>query len=443
VTLEQRAPRDVTARDVTAPGAQIRRSGMRAFAASRVGGLPRSFWALWSGTLVNRVGYMVEPFLAYYLTGVRGLSLAVTGAVLAMSGAGSVVSQLVAGSLADRIGRRATLTLGMVANAGALVGLGYARTLVAIMTATLLFGATIDIYRPASSALVADLVPPAERPRAYGLLFWAVNLGFSVAMVLGGTLARAGFRWLFWVDAVTCVAFAVIVWRAVPADHPRRERRARGRVTPAEAGRRAALASRAGKLRDVARDGVMIAYLALTLCYCLVYLQAYTTLPLAMRLRGMPPQAYGLAMAVNGVLIVALQPVVSAWLGRRNRTIVLAAGFVLVGLGFGLTAVATSVIAYGLTVGVWTLGEIVTAGIGAAIVADLAPAHMRGRYSGAYGATWSAAYLLGPLAGTRLLALGAPVLWVSCAGLSALAAAGLLALGPAISQRARYLDTQP
>jgi hypothetical protein len=41
---------------------------------------------------------MVEPFLAYYLTGVRGLSLAVTGAVLAMSGAGSVVSQLVAGT---------------------------------------------------------------------------------------------------------------------------------------------------------------------------------------------------------------------------------------------------------------------------------------------------------------------------------------------------------
>ena len=43
-----------------------------AFLSTKIGGLPRSFWVLWSGTLVNRIGYMVEPFLAYYLTGIRG-----------------------------------------------------------------------------------------------------------------------------------------------------------------------------------------------------------------------------------------------------------------------------------------------------------------------------------------------------------------------------------
>jgi MFS family permease len=148
---------------------------------------------LWSGTLINRIGYMVEPFLAFYLTGVRGLPLTTTGAVIAMSGAGSVISQFVSGSLTDRIGRRATLTLGMLANAAALVALGYSRGLVPLVLATLLFGMTIDIYRPASAALVADLVPSGDRPRAFGLLFWALNLGFSVAMVLGGTLARSGF----------------------------------------------------------------------------------------------------------------------------------------------------------------------------------------------------------------------------------------------------------
>jgi MFS family permease len=181
----------------------------------------------------------------------------------------------------------------------------------------------------------------------------------------------------------------------------------------------------------------MIAFLALSLCYCFVYLQAYTSLPLAMRLHGLSPQKYGLAMAVNGILIVALQPLVSGWLGRHDHTAVLAAGFVIVGLGFGLTALAGSVVAHAATVAVWTLGEIVTAGIGAAIVADLAPASMRGRYSGAYGAIWSAAYLLGPLGGTRLLALGAPVLWLTCGLLAAAASAGLLALGPAIRRRSQ------
>ncbi len=86
---------------------------------------------------------------------------------------------------------------------------------------------------------------------------------------------------------------------------------------------------------------------------------------------------------------------------------------------------------------VWTLGEIVTAGLGAAIVADLAPVSMRGRYNGAYGAVWSAAYLLGPLGGTRRLALGAPVLWMTCGLMGAGASFGLLALGPAIRRRSR------
>ena len=184
----------------------------------------------------------------------------------------------------------------------------------------------------------------------------------------------------------------------------------------------------------------MAVYLALTLCYCFVYLQAYTTLPLAMRLHGLSPQAYGLAMAVNGILIVALQPLVSGWLGARDKTAVLAAGFVIVSLGFGLTAAAGSTPAYAATVAVWTLGEIVTAGLGAAIVADLAPSHMRGRYSGAYGAVWSAAYLIGPLGGTRLLALGASFLWLGCACLGAGAALGLLALGPSIRRRAQAGD---
>src|SRR5215472_14281157 len=251
-TTDQRAPGDVRPAAPSAhsvAGATARPPRLRAFAHARVGGLPRPFWVLWSGTLINRIGYMVEPFLAYYLTGVRGLSLATTGAILAVSGAGSIVSQLVSGSLSDRIGCRAVLTLGMLANAAALIGLGYSRGLVPITAATLLFGLTIDMYRPASSAPVAELVPPTERPRAYGLLFWAVNLGFSVAMVLGGMLARAGFLWLFWADAVTCAIFGLIVWRWAPDSRPE----------PIKS------AGRQDGFGKVLRDTVMAGYLCITL----------------------------------------------------------------------------------------------------------------------------------------------------------------------------------
>jgi MFS family permease len=389
------------------------------FLQTRVGGLPRAFWALWAGSFVNRLGTMVEPFLAFYLTGVRGFSLAATGAVLALFGLGSVVSQMLGGMLADRIGRRATLAGGMLSTAAAMLALGYVTTTPVVVVVVFVLGVTIDMYRPASQALVADLIAPADRPRAYGLLFWAINLGFAVAMVLGGTLSRAGFSWLFWVDAATCAVYAVLIWRAVPETRVRRADR------------------EPGGFADVLRDRVAVASVLIVFGYAFVYLQAYSTLPLAMGRAGLPPQAYGLAMAVNGIGIVIIQPVIVGWLQRHDASRVLAAGMGVVGLGFGLTALAGSTLAFAATVLVWTAGEVLFAAVSMAIVADLAPPHLRGRYGGLYGTAFSVAALLGPLGGSWLLGRGTWLPWLTCAALCVASGAGALALGPAVRRRRR------
>lgn len=389
------------------------------FLHTRVGGLPRAFWALWTGAFVNRLGTMVQPFLAYYLTGVRGLPVTATGALLALFGLGSVVAQVVGGVLTDRIGRRATLTGGMLATAATMLALGYTTATPALVVLVFLLGATMDTYRPASQALLADLVGPADRPRAFGLLFWAINLGFSVAMVLGGVLSRAGFTWLFWLDAATCVAFGLLVWRAVP-----------------ETGRRRGAGREPGGFADVLRDRVAVAAVLVVLCYGFVYLQSYSTLPLAMRRAGLPPSSYGFAMALNGIGIVVVQPLVVAWLGRRDRSRVMAAGVATVGAGFGLTALAGSAVTLALTVLVWTLGEILVASASGAIIADLAPPHLRGRYNGLYGTAFAVAALAGPLAGGGMLAAAPWLPWAACAALCAAAAGGALALAPAVRRRA-------
>jgi MFS family permease len=79
---------------------------------ARVGGFPRSFWFLWTGTIVNRAGSFVVPFLALYLTGDRDVSVAQAGVVLSLLGLGSAIGQTVGGVLADRVGRRRTMVLG-------------------------------------------------------------------------------------------------------------------------------------------------------------------------------------------------------------------------------------------------------------------------------------------------------------------------------------------
>ncbi|GAA2211097.1 MFS transporter [Nonomuraea monospora] len=387
------------------------------FLKSQIGGLPRPFWALWGGTLVNRLGTMVMPFTGVYLTQSRGLSITAAGLVMGVFGAGSLLSQLVAGVLADRIGRRATLSGGMLATAVCMLALGYSTSLPGILASMFALGLVIDVYRPASTALVADLVPAKERPRAYGLLFWAINLGYSVGMTAGGWLAGQGFLWLFWIDALSGVVFAVLVWRAVPETRP--------------AARQAS-----GGFGMVLRDRVMVGFTLVALGNALVYSQTMTMLPVAMTdVVKLTPKEFGLAMALNGVLIVVVQPLVSGWLGRRDPARMLALGLVVMSAGFAMTAYVTNVAGLAVTIAIWTAGEIATAGIAGAIVAALAPAELRGRYSGLFGFAWSLAAVLAPLLGGPLLELGPKALWFTTAAVGVVSAAGLLLLGPAIRRR--------
>jgi MFS family permease len=386
---------------------------------ARFGGFPKPFWILWSGTLINRFGTMVIPFLSYYLSGEREFSATEVGAVLAVLGAGGVVSQPVGGAIADRFGRRVALTGGMLVTAASMIGLGYARHTAVIVVLAFVLGVAMDLFRPASQAIVADLIPREHRPRAFGMLLWAVNLGFSMSMAIGGALARQGFLTLFWIDAMTCVLFGVLVWRGVPEQ--RVERTAE---------------TTDGRATDVLRDRVMVAFVVVTLLCAFVFMQALTTLPLAMEQDSLPTSSYGLVMALNGLTIVLLQPLLGHRLGQLDRTHGLVAGMLLMAAGNAVTAWAATTPGYAAAVMVWTVGEVLLTSIGAAVVADLAPVELRGRYNGWYGLAWGLGSFTAPLGGSHLLAISAPLLWYVCAGLCCLAAIGQWALRDAIRARA-------
>lgn len=384
---------------------------------AHVGGLPRAFWFLWSGTLVNRIGSFITPFLALYLTSDRGVSVAQAGLVLSLLGLGSAIGQPLGGVLADRIGRRRTMVLGLLSSAGSLLVLGAMTHLVAVAVAAFAYGLCLDLFRPAVQAAVADLVPDADRPRAFALQFWAINLGFSIATPLGGYLASRGYWLLFVLDAAASVGFAVLILRGVPETRP-------------------LVTDTAGRLRDVLGDRLMLALVASVVAVSLVYLQAFSTLPLVFDADGLGPRTYGLAMGLNGVLIVLLQPLLLGFLGRRSRGPLLLAAMVLQGVGFGITAFADTVAVHLLAITVWTLGEILQAGQLGALVAAIAPAHLRGRYMGTFGFSFGAAAFLGPALGTQVLAhAGEDVLWSGAFVLCCLAGMGLLLVARAADRR--------
>ena len=380
---------------------------------ARIGGLPAPFWWLWLGTLVNRAGTFIEPFAILYLTGPRHLSIATAGTVVTVWGAGSIAAQPIGGYLTDRIGRRTTLSFGMFAVALAIGTLAMARGVPAIMLAALFVGIVGDIYRPAASAAVADLLDGEQRTRAYALQFWAINLGFSVAAVSAGLLVRAGFSTLFIVDAITSFVFGLVVLRKVPETRPASAARP-DHDEPA--------------WRLMLRDRLLLVLVALFLCYATLYGQVYVSLPLAVKDAGLGTAAYGLIMAVNGVAIVIVQPLTLNLVARAPRTVLLPGAMLLVGGGIALSATCHSVWAFALTVVIWTLGEIGETTALFTLVASIAPEAMRGRYLGATGLAWGASSVLAPFLGARTYAASPGALWLGCLGLSVVAAIGGFAL---------------
>jgi MFS family permease len=389
-------------------------------------GLPKLVWALAATYFVGRAGGVVRSFLVLYLTQTQRLSPATAGAVVAALGVGDIGSQLLGGWLGDRIGRRNTMLLGFVGAAVALAALGSADSLPEIWAAAVGVGLTIELFRPAGSAAVADL-PARQRIRAFGLLFWAANLGFSVATVLAGILAKHGYGLLFWINVVASLAAALIVWRLVPDTRP--------------AG---SMLTRRALLPVLLRDRLMIAMMAIHVGYFTLFLQTFTTLPLLMTSDGLGPAVYGAVLALNGIAIVVLQPVAVRLLAGRNAHAVSAFSMLLVGVGAALGAVSHGTAGFAGSVLIWTLGQIGVAVRFGDTFADLAPAELRGRYMGLASTTWSIGAVLGPLAGAALLDLAGPTVLGSACGITGIALfAAARALAPVLHRRSAAHDEWP
>lgn len=391
---------------------------------ARAPDLPRAFWFLWSATLVSRLGGFLFTFLAVYLTRQRGFSVAAAGAVVSLHGVGSLLAGPIGGWLTDTVGRRSTLLLSCVLGAASMIQLGAADSPLHIAMSTLLLGLFSDLGRPATQAAVADLVAPHARQRAYSLMFWAVNLGYAGAAVLAGQLAGVNYWLLFGGDAFATLLCGLIVFLAVPETRPA--------LSPSPD---TGAVRRADPFLPY-RDGVFLLVILSQLLVGFVYCQARVTLPLDLVGRGVPLPEFGRLIALNGVLIVVLQPLAGRVVTRYRRDLVLALGTLLVGVGFGMTALPGGTPLFATSIAVWTLGEIIFSPVASTVVADLAPPHARGAYQGAYQMTWGAAALSATAVGSAVMQrLGSGALWGLCTALGVLSAIMHLTSAPARRRR--------
>jgi MFS family permease len=344
--------------------------------------------------------------------------------------------------MADRLGRRPTMLAAQCSTAATVALLGFMQDPVTIAGVAFCVGMASSASRPAVQAMMADIVRPEDRVRAFSLNYWAINLGFAVSSAAAGFVAQYSYRAGFLGEATMTLLCAVVVFMKVPESKPAVGRadddaerdggggveRSGGDGLQRKGGARrrgAAPAPERVSLGTVLRDRRFMSVVGLSFLVALIFQQGMVGLPVAMGREGFSSSDFGLVMAANGFLIVALQIPATRLIQRRDPRRLLILSSLLAGYGFGLMMFAGSLGTYILMVCVWTLAEIVNAPTQTGLVVRLSPVEGRGRYQGMYAMSWSVAALAAPLmSGTVLDRFGANWLWTACAVFGTAAALG-------------------
>jgi MFS family permease len=368
--------------------------------------LPRGAWVLFFGTFLNKFGTFVLPFLAIYTTRL-GYTVAQAGLPIAAYGIGTLGACFAGGYLADRLGRRKTIVLSMFSAAAAMLCLSQARSLPSIILLSCLAGLTGELYRPASSALLADLVPAGQRVTAFAAYRMAFNAGWAFGPATAGLLARKSFLWLFVGDAATSLLYGIVAWFALPAG-------LRGLRTAS---------TWVETIRVLRNDHRFRQIIFSSLAIGMVFVQAFSTMSVHITHSGFSAAVYGLVISLNGALVVLCELPLTTITRRFAARRVMALGFLLIGIGFASNALTRTLPLLVLTTVLFTLGEMTAMPVAGAYVADLAPVDLRGLYMGTYGMVWAVAFVCGPSLGLLLFSVSPAGLWLTCGVLGVLAAA--------------------
>ncbi|GAB2593123.1 MFS transporter [Kribbella endophytica] len=343
---------------------------------------------------MNKIGAFTLPFLGVVLTVEFGASLAQTGLILAVFGAATIPSRLLGGQLADRLGRRRTIVLGLTGCAVAQLWIALSDQLWSAVLATVLLGLAFEIYEPPSQATIADVTEPADRPTAYGLLGAAMAAAGVLAGLLAAAVSHFDLRWLFVADAITCLACAVLVALALPADVRR------DRIQPTRAA--------------VWRDRRLLLLLASGTVFATIYMQLVIGIPLTLLDQGLPESGTGFILAVSAVTLILAQRLLRVQRLDDFRSI--AIGYGLLAAGLVVTAFAHSLTVFLLATVLWSLGDLFLLTRYLTQASGLAPDHARGRYLAVFGLSWGIATTIAPLTATQLLkAAGSEGLWLTSA----------------------------
>ncbi|HEX6211648.1 MAG TPA: MFS transporter [Methylomirabilota bacterium] len=386
------------------------------FTSGHLRALPAAIWALGLGSLfMDTSSELIHSLLPVYMATVLGASMVTIGLVEGVAEATAAITKLFSGALSDALGKRKFLVvLGYALAALTKPVFPLAPTIGWVFTARFVDRVGKGIRGAPRDALVADITPAPLRGAAYGLR-QALD---SVGALLGPLLAAGFMVWfaddigaVMWVAVVPAVAAVALLM--VYVREPERDSGATSRASPTLAG--------------VTR--LPLRYWLVVLLGTVFTLARFSEAFLVLRAQdvGLALGHVPLVMIVMNLFYASVAYPAGAAADRLSPRVLLLAGLALLIGADLLLAAAASPWPVFAGAALWGLHMALTQGLLAKLVADVAPAALRGTAFGVFnlvtgGALLSASVVAGALWST----LGASATFVAGAAFATAAAAGVL-----------------
>jgi len=364
--------------------------------------IPRNIWLLAIGSLINRVGMMVLPFIALYAVEELEVSVSEAGLVLACFGAGAFLSAPFAGKLSDRFGSLQLMIVSLFASGIFLFVYSLVSNYILFLVLSFIWAIISEAFRPASMSFISQEITSDRRKTAFALNRLAINLGMSIGPVLGGILSTINFSLLFYVDGVTSIAAGLfLLFSRVKVHQPDISNANTGEI-PIEK-----------MFTSVFKHRIFIYFLIALIPVEIVFFQHVGAFPIfIVEDLGFIKTTFGLLMAVNTVLIIIVEVPLNDAMRKWKHPQSLSLGAFLAALGFGMLIFADGLFLLILSVITWTFGEMILFPAASDYAAEISPKEKRGEYMGYFQMTFSLSFILGPLFGTKVLEdFGSDILW--------------------------------
>jgi predicted MFS family arabinose efflux permease len=367
-------------------------------------GIPKEIWFLSFISLINRCGSMVIAFIMLYLTQELQFGIKDAGYTMMLFGAGSLVGSYIGGWLTDKIGSFPVQFWSLVLNGIILILMLQVHTFWPMCFAVFVMALVGEVFRPANSVAIATNCTAETRTRSISLYRMAVNLGWAVAPAFGGLLVVLGWSWLFWVDGLTCIGAALMLYALMP---PKRQQEKN------ETAGASAAVLEPGK--SAYRDKKFLIFVVLTCLNVIVFMQFLWTIPVYWKeTYGWSETKVGLMSAINGLLVFLIEmPLIFQLEGRRSTMYYIRIGLLLYAVSYAcfLLPIGFTMAAILYLIAI-SLGEMFVMPFSSNYVFGRASGAFQGQYMALYGIAWALANVLAPLYGTQVIAAwGYNTLW--------------------------------